>query len=106
MEKKIIADTDVLIDYLDETKARHEKTVAILEDNDFTISISSITVMELIVGAVNKAHLNRINKELKGLLTILPNHEIALLAIRLLQQYHLSHSLKIQDCFIGQRHCL
>ena len=101
MEKKIIADTDVLIDYLDESKARHSKKVVILENNDLAISISFMTVMELIVGAVNKAHLTRINKELKGLLTILPNHEIALLAIRLLQQYHLSHGLKIQDCFIG-----
>ena len=101
MEKKIIADTDVLIDYLDESKSRHDKTVAILEDKNLAISISSITVMELIVGAVNKTHLNRINKELRGFLTILPNPEIALIAIRLLQQYHLSHGLKIQDCFIA-----
>jgi len=35
MEKKIIVDTDVLIDYLDESKFSHKKTVAILEDNDF-----------------------------------------------------------------------
>ena len=90
-----------MIDYLDESKARHNKTVAIFENNDLAISISFMTAMELIVGALNKTHLIRINKELKGLLTILPNHEIALLAIKLLQQYHLSHGLKIQDCFIG-----
>lgn len=101
MEKKIIADTDVLIDYLDESKSRHDNTVIILENKNIIISISSITVMELIVGAVNKTHLNRINKELKGFLTILPNPEIALIAIRLLRQYHLSHGLKIQDCFIA-----
>lgn len=101
MEKKIIADTDVLIDYLDESKSRHDNTVIILENKNIIISISSITVMELIVGAVNKTHLNRINKELKGFLTILPNPEIALIAIKLLHQYHLSHGLKIQDCFIA-----
>lgn len=33
--------------------------------------------MELIVGAINKSHLNKINKELRGFLIILPNHEIA-----------------------------
>jgi predicted nucleic acid-binding protein len=56
VEKKIIADTDVLIDYLDESKSRHDNTVIILENKNIIISISSITVMELIVGAVNKTH--------------------------------------------------
>lgn len=101
MEKKIIADTDVLIDYLDKSNDRHKRTVKIFENKEILISISSITVMELIVGAINKSHLNKINKELRGFLIILPNHEIALLSIRLLQQYHLSHGLKIQDCFIA-----
>lgn len=101
MEKKVLADTDVLIDYLDKSKVRHEDTVVVLENKDLLISISSITVMELIVRAVNKTHLNKINKDLRAFLIILPDHEIALLALKLLQQYSLSHGLKIQDCFIA-----
>lgn len=101
MEKKILADTDVLIDYLDKSKVRHKETVTILENKNLLISICSVTVMELIVGAINKTHLNKINKELRGFLIILPDHGIALLAMKLLQQYSLSHGLKIQDCFIA-----
>lgn len=101
MEKKIIADTDVLIDYLDESKARHKKTVAILENENIVISISSITAMELIVGAVNKIQLSKINKELRAFLIILPDHDIGLLSLKLLQEYNLSHGLQIQDCFIA-----
>lgn len=101
MEKKIIVDTDVLIDYLDESKARHEKTVTILENGNLVISITSITAMELIVGAINKTHLAKINKELRAFLIILPSHEISLLSLKLLQEYNLSHGLQIQDCFIA-----
>ena len=101
MEKKIIVDTDVLIEYLDQSKIRHKDTVAVLENKDLVISISSITAMELIVGAINKTHLTKINKELRAFLIILPDHEIGLLSINLLQQYNLSHGLKIQDCFIA-----
>lgn len=94
MEKKVIVDTDVLIDYLDESKARHEKTVTILENENLVISISSITAMELVVGAVNKPHLVKINKKLRAFLIILPDHEIALLS-------YLRHGMQIQDCFIA-----
>jgi len=95
VEKKIIADTDVLIDYLDESKARHEETVTILENKNLVVSISSITAMELIVGAVNKTHLTKINKELRAFLIIMPGNEISLLSLKLLQEYNLSHGLQI-----------
>lgn len=57
--------------------------------------------MELIVGAVNKIQLSKINKELRAFLIILPDHDIGLLSLKLLQEYNLSHGLQIQDCFIA-----
>ncbi|MDR6782717.1 putative nucleic acid-binding protein [Pedobacter africanus] len=58
-KKKIICDTDVLIDYFDASQKRHSETKIILDQNIglSNILISSITKMELILGATNKADL-------------------------------------------------
>lgn len=65
-KEKIICDTDILIDYFDATKKRHQETKLILELNIgfSSILISSITKMELLLGATNKADLNIISKKL------------------------------------------
>jgi predicted nucleic acid-binding protein len=86
---------------MDRSNVRHQEAVDVLENKDIVIFISLITAIELIVGAKDKAHLIKINKELRAFLIILPDQEIALLAIKLLRQYSLSHGLKIQDCFIA-----
>ena len=51
-----ICDTDIIIDYFDEKQKRHEETKSIIEQKiGFqNILISSITKMELILGATNK----------------------------------------------------
>jgi predicted nucleic acid-binding protein len=52
-EKLIICDTDVLIDYFDATKPRHQITKNIIENQISleNIVISAITKMELLLGA-------------------------------------------------------
>jgi predicted nucleic acid-binding protein len=55
-EKLIICDTDVLIDYFDTSKPRHQPTKHILEQQITLdkIVISAITKMELFLGVANK----------------------------------------------------
>lgn len=77
-KEKIICDTDVLIDYFDVTQQRHQETKLILEENIGLshILISSITKMELILGATNKADLNTISKKLTRFGVLLINEAI------------------------------
>jgi predicted nucleic acid-binding protein len=48
---KVVCDTDVLIDYFDESKPRHLDTVRELEENISldNVLISAVTKMELII---------------------------------------------------------
>lgn len=101
--EKIICDTDVIIDYFDTRKSRHEETRIILEQKiGFQhILISSITKMELISGANNKADLHKISKDINRFGVLLINPEINLRAINLVQSYRLSHGLAIADAMIA-----
>ena len=62
-KKKIICDTDVMIDYWDVTKPRHSTTKEILENliGLNNVVLSAIIKMELMLDATNKNDLNRIN---------------------------------------------
>jgi len=102
-KKKVICDTDVLIDYFDVSQKRHQKTKLILEQNiGFqNILISSITKMELILGATNKADLHTISKNLNRFSVLLINESINLRAIDLVQSYRLSHGLALADAMIA-----
>ncbi|MGV8137722.1 MAG: type II toxin-antitoxin system VapC family toxin [Mangrovibacterium sp.] len=100
---KVVCDTDVLIDYFDESKPRHLDTVRELEENIKldNVLISAVTKMELILGAANKRELNAINKKLSRFSILLFNQEITSLSINILQTYRLSHGLAIPDCLIA-----
>nr|WP_121272154.1 type II toxin-antitoxin system VapC family toxin [Pedobacter schmidteae] len=102
-KKKIICDTDVLIDYFDASQKRHSKTKLILDQNIglSNILISSITKMELILGATNKADLTTISKKLNRFSVLLINEAISLRAIDLVQTYGLSHGLALADSMIA-----
>lgn len=102
-KEKIICDTDVLIDYFDISQKRHQETKLILEQNiGFSnILISSITKMELILGATNKADLNTISKKLNRFSVLLINEAINLRAIDLVQTYRLSHGLALAVAIIA-----
>lgn len=102
-KEKIICDTDVLIDYFDVSQKRHLETKFILEQNiGFSnILISSITKMELILGATNKADLNATSKKLNRFSVLLINEAINLRAIDLVQTYRLSHGLALADAMIA-----
>ncbi|WP_036603157.1 type II toxin-antitoxin system VapC family toxin [Olivibacter sitiensis] len=100
--QKVICDTDVIIEFFDQKKARHSQTVASLEEIGIdNILISAISKMELIKGTLHKEHNQQVAKKLKRLDTILLSPEITILTIELLNTYHLSHGLAIPDALIA-----
>lgn len=104
MEKsKIICDTDVMIDFLNPEKKRHQVVRYILEtDIELKyVTISAVTKMELMVGASNKVSLNKLNKSITRFNTLLINPEITSIAIGLLEIFKLSHNLAIPDALIA-----
>ncbi|MFA4867191.1 MAG: PIN domain-containing protein [Pedobacter sp.] len=102
-KERVICDTDVLIDYFDISQKRHQETKYLLEQNiGFSnVLISSITKMELILGATNKADLNAISKKINRFSVLLINEAINLRAIDLVQTYRLSHGLALADAIIA-----
>ena len=101
--KKIICDTDVMIDYWDEKQHRHSATKTILEKNIGldNVVLSAITKMELMLGATDKTELNKINNKLSRFHIYLINDEITLKAFDLLNHYYLSHNLLLPDGIIA-----
>jgi predicted nucleic acid-binding protein len=102
-KKKIICDSDVMIDYWDTAKSRHAVTKSTLEksielDN---VVLSAITKMELMLGATNKTDMARITKKLSRFNIALINNNITLQAFNLLQTYRLSHGLSLPDSIIA-----
>ena len=100
--QKVICDTDVLIEFFDEKKARHAETVVSIEEIGIdNIMISAVSKMELIKGTRHKEHSQQVSKKLKRLDTILLSPEITIRTIELLNAYHLSHGLAIPDALIA-----
>lgn len=99
MNRLLIVDPDILIDI-----ARNDATAIErlkVENDNYTLAISSITEMELIVGCRNKTELKYLDQFLNSFEVITLNERITYKAIELLKQYRLSHGLLIPDCIIA-----
>lgn len=94
-ETKVICDTDVIIDYFDTKKSRHNLTKRILEEKIGldNMMLSAISRMELMAGASTKRELVTLNKKLARFDTILIDPAITELSLSLLQTYKVSHGL-------------
>ncbi|MEO8820570.1 MAG: type II toxin-antitoxin system VapC family toxin [Ginsengibacter sp.] len=101
--KKIICDTDVMIDYWDTTKFRHAITKTTLENSIElnNIILSAITKMELMLGATSKSDMTKISKKLHRFNIALINNEITIQSFDLLEKYRLSHGLLLADSLIA-----
>jgi len=101
--KKIICDTDVIIDYFDQSNSRYKQTRSILDEKIGlrNVVISAVAKMELIAGAFSKRNLNLIKANISGIELLLINHEITLTALNLIETYKLSHNLAMADSFIA-----
>lgn len=94
----ILCDTNVII----ETLKGDEKTIKIIESIGLeNIAISSVTVMELYFGALNKRELNKIKKHLKALNIVHFDNDVSELAVSMIESYSKSHGLQIPDAIIA-----
>jgi len=94
----ILCDTNVII----ETLKGDDKTIRIIEKIGLeNIAISSITVMELYFGALNKRELNKIKKYLKALNVVHFDNTVSELAVSMIESYSKSHGLQIPDAIIA-----
>jgi predicted nucleic acid-binding protein len=94
----ILCDTNVII----ETLKGDEKTIKIMESIGLeNIAISSVTVMELYFGALNKRELNKIKKHLKALNIVHFDNDVSELAVSMIESYSKSHGLQIPDAIIA-----
>ncbi len=95
--EKIVLDTNILIEVLKGNRSIVEK----LEKQNFEYCISSITVMELYFGALNKAELFTLKKFVKLFKIIELNDNISSISTELIFQYAKSHNLTIPDSLIA-----
>ena len=95
----LLVDTDILID----VGRAERKAVERLknEESKFSLAVSSVTQMELIIGCRNKTELKLLDKFLNKFEIISISEEISSKSIELLKKYRLSHGLLIADCLIA-----
>jgi len=100
VETKIsyLLDTCILVDFLRGNKSIYD----ILVDNkNVNLSISTITMMELVLVAFNKKEVLYIQKAFSNINIIYINEEISKLGQKLLINYNKSHNLLIDDALIA-----
>ena len=94
----ILCDTNVIIEIL----KGDEKTIKVIEKIGLeNIAVSSVTVMELYFGALNKRELSKIKKHLKALNIVHFDNDISELAVSMIESYSKSHGLQIPDAIIA-----
>jgi len=100
MDEKLnyILDTCILIDYL-----RGEPSVydLFVKDEENRLSMSTITMMELVLGALNKREVNYIQKAFNKIDIIYIDEDISKTAESLIIKYSKSHNLQIDDALIA-----
>lgn len=94
----VLCDTDVMIEYL---KGNKETKTVLEKIKPENISLSSVTIMELYFGALNKKETCQIKRVLLGFDILHLNESISQLAVKLIGTYSKSHGLKIPDALIG-----
>jgi len=94
----VLCDTDVFIELFKGNKDVYEriKSIGISE-----ICLSSITVMELYYGALNKKELAKIKTFLSSFEIVQLERKISEKSIELIENYAKSHNLEIPDSLIA-----
>lgn len=96
---QILVDTDILIDVANNDATA--KARLINESQTSALAVSTVTVMELIVGCRNKSELQTLNRFLAQFQVLTLTNQISDRATQLLQEYFLSHGLLIADALIA-----
>ena len=93
----ILLDTNILIEIL----KGDEKTIRKVQSFSEELAITSISVMELYYGAINKTELNKLEKFSSLFKIIQINENISKKAVQLVKSYAKSHTLDIPDSLIA-----
>ena len=93
----MVLDSNILIDIL---KGQQE-TINIVQALPPPLSISSVTAMELIVGARNKREIKKLEQFIAVFEVIHVNTNISSQALQLITEYAKSHGLDIPDSLIA-----
>ena len=94
----VIIDTDVMVEFLRGSTETGKVLKAIKSEN---LAISTITRMELFVGALNNTELRKIEKSLDAIREIPVSEAISTRAVGLIKKYAKSHGLRIPDGIIA-----
>jgi len=95
----VLVDTDILIDLAADSK-QAVASIKMLEA-EFSLAVSTITVMELTVGCRNKTELGNMEKLLERFEVVPLTEQISFIAVNLVKKYRLSHGLLIADALIA-----
>lgn len=95
----VIVDTDILID----AGRNVDEAVNCLQqiEDDYSVAVSSVTQMELIIGCRNNNELHSLDRFLDRFEIIQLDEHVSETAVDLLKQYRLSHGLLIADALIA-----
>ncbi len=93
----ILLDTNVLIEILKNNQHTIQKVTALTAP----LAISSITAMELLIGARNKKETLVLNRFIARFQLIHLDSDISLTAFKLISRYAKSHALDIPDALIS-----
>jgi len=93
----IVLDTNILIEVLKANKKTIEKVQSFTDE----LVISSITVMELYYGALNKAELKEIEKFVLLFNVFHVTEQVSIKSTELIFKYAKSHTLDIPDSLIA-----
>jgi predicted nucleic acid-binding protein len=93
----ILLDTNILIEIL----KGNEKTVEKVQNFNEALAVSSISVMELYYGALNKTESKKLDKFVALFKVIHLNESISSRSVKLIQTYAKSHNLDIPDSLIA-----
>lgn len=94
----VICDTNVIIEYFKGNELTKKILNSILSED---IAVSVITLMELMIGALNKRELKKIKRAINSFIILQISEEISEMAITLIEKYSKSHGLKIPDALIA-----
>ncbi|WP_209444208.1 type II toxin-antitoxin system VapC family toxin [Pedobacter borealis] len=99
MEKvMVLCDTNIFIEIYKGNDLIIEVFEKIGQDN---VAISDVTCAELLYGARNKRELNLIKKDIDKLIVLPISSPISNQAVKLVEQFSLSHNLNLPDALIA-----
>ena len=95
----LLIDTDILIDVTNDDETAKSRLIA--ESRNYTLCVSVVTIMELVIGCRNKAEQQALNKFMAQFEVKPITESISTQTLELIETYALSHGLLIPDALIG-----